>query len=388
MGNQKWHQSVWSFLHPLTRFLAKSKFNYSSEQYDIEGPVLMLSNHVTDWDPILVASSFRKQMYFVASEHILRLGFTSWLLRTLFAPIARQKGGSAAGTVKAILRTLKEGHSVAIFPEGNRSWDGNTGAFLPTIGKLARSSGCTLVTFRMTGGYLSSPRWAGSSIRRGRMGGAVSNIYTPEQLRAMTPAQINEAIAADLSEKAYARQREEMIPYRGKQLAEGLETYLFACPECGTLHRLVSSGNTFRCASCGAESEYSVEGFLKGAFRYDTIEDWAGWQEELIKELCASASDAPLFSDSGITLRAVSTGRSSEVLGQGDITLYRDRFELPGGVVIPLEKLSGMSIRGADVLFAGTSEGDNYELRCDEPRCMKKYLSACTALGCPVEFGV
>lgn len=388
MGNHKWYEFVWRFLHPAASFLSKLKFNYSSDFYDLEGPVIFLSNHVTDWDPIMISSSFKHQMYFVASEDILRHGFSSALIKFFFAPIGRQKGGSAAGTVKAMLRVLKEGHSVALFPEGNRSWDGKTGVFLPTIGKLVRTSGCSLVTFRLSGGYLSSPRWSGGSIRRGKMSGAIVNTYSPEQLRAMTPAQINSLIAEDLSENAYTRQREEMIPYKGKNLAEGLETYLFACPECGAMHKLAGNGNRFRCGACGAESEYSPEGFLRGGFRYDTIEEWGRWQEKLIASLCETAGDKPVFSDDKVRLCAVTSGKRSRLLGEGTMTLYRDRLELPGGIVIPLDRLDGMATRGAAVLFIGTSEGNSYELSCSELRCMKKYQTACTALGCPVGFGV
>ena len=66
----------------------------------------------------------------------------------------------------AVMRRLRKGGSVAIFAEGNRSFNGLTGDILPATGKLARSSGASLVTFRFSGGYLSSPRWCGSRVRR------------------------------------------------------------------------------------------------------------------------------------------------------------------------------------------------------------------------------
>ena len=47
--------------------------------------------------------------------------------------------------------------NVCVFPEGNRTWDGVTAKFLPSIGKLARSSGASLVTYKLTGGYFASP---------------------------------------------------------------------------------------------------------------------------------------------------------------------------------------------------------------------------------------
>ena len=152
MEHSKRHRIVWKLLRPVARLLLKCKFNYSSPVYAPKGPFIVLCNHVTDWDPIFVGAAFKEQMYFVTSEHLLRLGFVSKLIMWLQAPIARQKGGSAAGAVKAMLRAMKEGHNIGLFPEGNRTWDGVTRDFPASTGKLVRSCGGTLVTFRLSGG--------------------------------------------------------------------------------------------------------------------------------------------------------------------------------------------------------------------------------------------
>ena len=183
MEHSKRHRIVWKLLRPFARLLLKCKFNYSSPVYAPKGPFIVLCNHVTDWDPIFVGAAFKEQMYFVTSEHLLRLGFVSKLIMWLQAPIARQKGGSAAGAVKAMLRAMKEGHNIGLFPEGNRTWDGVTRDFPASTGKLVRSCGGTLVTFRLSGGYFASPRWAGASTRKGRMRGQVVGTYSPEELR-------------------------------------------------------------------------------------------------------------------------------------------------------------------------------------------------------------
>ena len=201
------HVFVWKALRPLARLICWIKFGFTSEISRAKGPYLLVSNHVTNWDPILVACSFPEQTYFVTSEHLLRAGFGGKLVAWLQAPIPRQKSGNAASTVLTMMRYLRRGMNVCVFPEGNRTWDGVTAEFLPSIGKLARSSGASLVTYKLTGGYFASPRWAGNSIRRGKMHGAAVRVYSPEELRAMSPQEINEHIVSDLYEDAYARQR-------------------------------------------------------------------------------------------------------------------------------------------------------------------------------------
>ena len=382
------HVKVWTVLRPVVEFVVWILFNCKTKKYSPEGPCLVLANHVTDYDPLIVGASFRRQMYFVTSEHLMRQGFISRVLDWLFSPITRQKGGNAAGTVKAILRRLKAGCNVCFFPEGNRTWDGVTRAFPEATGKLARSGGCTLITYRIRGGYFSSPRWSGSRLRRGRLRGEVVGSYSPEQLRAMSPAQINELIARDLYVDAYADQQAEPVKFKGSRRAENLERLLFICPKCGEMHKMQSRGSRFFCTACGMESEYGEDGFFRGGeLPFDSVRDWNAWQEERIAELCQSAGDEPIFTDSDMELNSVTSAKGKEPLGKGELRLYADRLELPGGLTLKKEEISGMSMLGASVLHIGSGE-QHYELRSEKVRCTVKYLSACGCLGCAVGVGV
>lgn len=389
MQHSRRHDVVWTLLQPLARLILWIKFRYTAKVNDIKGPCLVLSNHNTDLDPLMVAVAFKHQMHFVASEHIFRQGFVSKLLMWLQAPIARQKGGSAAGTVKTMIRTVRDGHSVGLFPEGNRSWDGVTHEVTPSTGKLAKTCGGTLVTFRLKGGYFASPRWAGTRSRRGRCTGEVVGVYTPEQIKTMSVSEINDVIRRDLYEDAYEAQKAAPVRFKGSRLAENLETLLFVCPECGKMHTLKSEGDRFFCTSCGMELKFTEAGFFEGEkLRFDNIRDWNEWQNERIRELCDGSGDEAIFTDDEIELREIHTAESAKVIARGSLTLYRDRLVLPDGREIRLENISGMALRGPVNLFIGTSEGESFEARPQKVRNTLKYLTACTMLGCPVEFGI
>ena len=384
MDRIKYHahyKREWAFLHPLATLIARLFLCFRAKIESPPGPFLLLSNHLTDQDPILLGSAFRPQMYFVASEHILRKGFISRLLEFIFNPIARQKGGNAASTVKGIIRTLRAGCNVALFPEGNRTWDGITGPIPPATAKLARSSGAYLVTYRMKGGYLTSPRWGGSRIRKGRMTGSIVGVYSPEELKAMSSEEVYTVICRDLYEDAWETQREEPVNYVGKDPAEHLETFLFACPECGSLHSLKSKGDRISCTKCGASSRYLDTGLLEGDFRFSTMPEWSRWQDGLIDAIIAENSDEPVFSDDGVELQEISSAKEGKKLGIGRLALFRDRLELPGGIVIPGSEISGMSIRGANECFVGTSGGRSFQLDPEGNICMQKYVVACRKLG-------
>ena len=388
MEHRRRHLIAWKLFHPVARLLARLLFGFRAERTEIEGPFLLLSNHNTDYDPILVGASFPQQMYFVASEHLMRAGLGGRLVSALFDPIARQKGGNASGTVMSVLRRLKKGCYVAIFPEGNRSWDGVTRSFPPATGKLARScaqAGASLVTYRIEGGYFSSPRWAGASRRRGYCAGQVVRIYSPDELKAMKPDEINAAIARDLYTDAYALQREKRAEYKGKRLAEHLETLLFLCPQCGGVQTLESAGDTLVCSACGMRVRYLPTGFLEGDAPWDNLRDWNLRQEEQIRALCDAAGDEAIFTDTEMRCRLVDSGKSAEEIGRGELKLYRDRLELPG-VTLPLGELTGVAIRGAQDIYFGAGER-SYLVTCPKPRCVVRYITALSHLN-HCEYGV
>jgi len=347
------------------------KFNCTLETCTAEGPLLVLANHNTDWDPLLIGCAFPNYMSFVASEHIFRWGFLSKVLNFLVAPIARLKGTTAGDTALTMMRRLRKGGSVAMFAEGNRSFNGLTNTILPATGKLARGCGATLVTYRFDGGYFSSPRWAGKSVRRGRLTGKVVNIYSPEQLKAMSTDEVNEAICRDLYVDAYAVQREQMIPFVGKNLAEGLETVLCRCPKCGAVGTLSSAGDTLSCV-CGFSVKYNEYGFFEGEDApFDNLTDW---DQAQTKELCAHipADGSPIFADTAMSIVEILPDHSERPLGCGDMALHTDRLEICG-LVFPLDTISGFSIHGPQTSDF-TAGGKNYEISSEQRRCTRKYM--------------
>ena len=365
------HRIIWGVLRfPASVFL-KLKYNYSCEKAPkIDGPFLLVANHVTDLDPVMVGCSFRQQMYFVASEHLFRKGFLSKLLVWLVAPIARIKGSTDTVSAMNIMRALKNKSNVGLFAEGDKSWNGLTGCLHPTTGRLVKAAKATLVTYRLTGGYLSSPRWSKRK-RRGKIHGQMVNVYTPEQLRAMTAEEITEKINADIYVDAYEAQRREKIRYRGKALASGLENALYACPVCENVCMLKSRDDIFSCA-CGLKLKYNEYGFFEGENPpFETVAEWDVWQEEFLRRYALSAGNGPIYEDTGQSLFMIGTDHSEKLVTQGALKLFRDRLEI-GDFSVPLGKLYQLGIYGdAHIVFS--VEGVNYEIKSDIVRSGRKY---------------
>lgn len=292
----KRHKWVVRLAKPLFHLYMRLAFNYRFEPIkDVEGPMIIMANHNCDLDPVMVGLA-GPHMYFVASEHIFRKPAIAWLLEVFLSPIARRKGSVDASTVMEIRSRIKAGHSIAIFPEGNRSLDGRTGQIHPTTGKLIKAFGATLVTYHLEGGFFTTPRW-GFGIRKGKMTGRLVGVYTRDDLKKMKPEEIIDLVRRDLYEDPYITQENQKIRFRSKAPARGLETALYLCPCCKSIGTLRSTKREIIC-TCGYRAEFSEYGyFVKSGSEaaaepvYKTYTEWYLWQQEEIAKLYAAYRD-------------------------------------------------------------------------------------------------
>lgn len=360
----------WKLVTRLIRGFVCRRFRLTAEPCTLPGPFLLVANHVTNWDPLMLAVSFPDTpIRFVASEHIFRHGLISRILEWLAAPIPRRKAASGADTVKSILRALKEGESVGLFAEGDASWDGLTHTVFPATGKLARMAGVPLVTYRLEGGYLSLPRWS-SRRRLGRVHGAAVGIYQPEELKKIKGGEITALIDRDLYEDAFERQKTEHVRFRAEKRAEGIERGFFLCPKCGRLGGVHGVGNYVNC-DCGLRLFYTEEGFFDPPEPVATLAEWERVQQKALEKICAEA-DGALFTDDGLTLHEIGSGHRETKLGRGTLTQQPDALELAGRR-FALSDIDSMAMVKSNILLF--TVGDSYyEIRASQPCCLRKYL--------------
>ena len=368
---RKLHVRAYAFLQKIGRPIVNWFFGYRFDgpPADIEGPYIVLCNHNLDLDPVFLGVSLKKQMYFVASEHLFRQK-NSRLLIKIFDPIARKKGTTAASTVVEMARRAREGYNLALFPEGDRSFTGRTDRIHPTIGKLVKKLNMKVVTFRIRGGFLTNPRWGGQSIRRGRMKGELVHIYDKDEVAAMSAEELRQHISDDLYVDAYADQAKKHIAYKGKDLAEGLETGLWICPECGKIGTMHSHGNTLSC-SCGMTVTYDEYGMFHGG-RFKTFTDWYDWQRaEYDKRIENGTVEMP---DEEVTVVELNDGKQTEV-AKGRLRVGKNLIRLLRGSSeeTDIGDVHSIAMYGANhiVFEAGKKY---YEILAGKRFCARKYI--------------
>ena len=324
---------------------------------------LALTNHNNDIDAFYMAVGLFRHMRFVASAHLTR-GRAGRILSLLIGPIPRKKGAKADDTVELIEENLKNGISVGMMPEGNRSWDGKT-MFIPKRTALvAKESGAALVTYRLKGFYLRTPRWAKYK-RRGPSSGELVREYSPEELAEMTVDEVYDAIVRDLYVNAFEEQKKEPHLYRGKRLAESIEAVLYLCPSCrrfGTIH---SKGNGFSC-SCGLAGTVDETGFLKGDLPFDNTVSWDTYQKSYLNENrdMLKVRRDPFFRDEHCTLARIEEREKTVLKADCSAVFYADRLEIEdadGALSFPLAKIIRFgAFRNQKVLFS--TESEYYEI--------------------------
>jgi 1-acyl-sn-glycerol-3-phosphate acyltransferase len=149
--------------HTLCTVVAELAFRlkiYGRDNLIEDGPAIYASNHASYLDPPLVGVACRKEVFYLARKTLFEKPVLGPLLpRINCIPVDRDRGDVAA--VRTLLRLLKEGKRVVVFPEGTRSKDGNLQPARAGLGLIIAKSLAPVVPVRVFGSYAALPRSGG-----------------------------------------------------------------------------------------------------------------------------------------------------------------------------------------------------------------------------------
>ncbi len=127
--------------------LARLLWNFRglwSERIPNRGPVVIACNHVSNWDPILVAVGCRREVHFLAKEELFHNPLLGRLISALNA-LPLRRGAVDRRALRLAAGVLEEGGALVMFPEGTRSRNGSIGSGKPGVGYLACASRAPVV---------------------------------------------------------------------------------------------------------------------------------------------------------------------------------------------------------------------------------------------------
>lgn len=374
----------------VTRLILKKKFNYTYEPCDIKPPYIVLGNHTTDYDAFFIAKSFKNPLYFVMSDHISSLKVGK-LIEHLVCPIPITKSTHDAGTVRGIMDVIRQGASVALFPEGNKSFAGEMSGMKPTIGKLLKKLNVPVVIYNIEGGYFSSPRWSKQK-RKGRLHGFARKIIMPEELEKMTSEEIFDMVKEYGRVNAYEIQEKNPVEYIGENKAEGIESMLYVCPKCKQMSTLKGIGDEVICCKCDFKATYDNYGYLVTESDKLRLDELDKMQKEIIKNIDFSSfdEDKVITSDEGFDIKKKIDKYNNEDVGVFKLDLYKNRFEFvnqEATIVVPFEDVNGYAIEGQCGIQLSLKDGTVYRFKNPNPVSGLKHVNIyCTITGTEMKF--
>ncbi len=348
---KKWVRARHTFITRLAKLVlypsVKIKYGAKIKKCKEKRQRIILANHQTGFDQFFVAYGYRAPIYYLASEDIFSLGFLSKMLKYAVNPIPIKKQATDIRAVMNCIKVAKEGGSIAIFPEGNRTFSGTTEYMSPAIVKLVKSIKLPISFFRIEGGYGVHPRWS-DKVRKGKINCYTSKTIEPKEYLKLTDDELFELIKKEL----YVDEREPCAEYKSKRQAEYLERAIYVCPYCG-LSKLESDKNYIECKNCGRKIEYLSNKKLKGVgfdFKFKSVKDWYDYQSKFIAKFPVyEYFSKPIFTDKASLFEVELYKNKGLINDKTELISYGNRFEI-SSLSLSFDEISAVSVLGKNKL--------------------------------------
>ncbi|MCW6050203.1 1-acyl-sn-glycerol-3-phosphate acyltransferase [Lyngbya sp. CCAP 1446/10] len=112
----------WSIVSPMLHLYFRGRI-YGTENVPAEGPVVIVSNHASDFDPPILSSSMRRPVAFMAKEELFKVPILKQAI-TLYGayPVKRESADRSA--IRSAIKSLENGWATGVFLQGTRTPDG------------------------------------------------------------------------------------------------------------------------------------------------------------------------------------------------------------------------------------------------------------------------
>ncbi len=239
---------------------------------DLEAPYLMLVNHESFYDFLYATQlSHPKNPSILLNDYYARRKLTARLAKEA-GLVTKKLFNPDISSVARMLRTIRNGSPLLIFPEGRLSTDGRSNRIVEPGAAFYKKLGAPIVLTKIEGAYFNDPKWRKKHFR-GPVTISVVRVIQKEEAAAMSDRELDELIEKTLFTDASKRPG---LRYKQHGKAEGIEKLLYRCPDCGALYQTVGIRDDLVCTACGArhtldETYHFSDGLGSLAEAYDRL---------------------------------------------------------------------------------------------------------------------
>ena len=189
----------------LARLLFRIRF-VGTEHVPTAGPVVLIPNHVSYMDPVLITIPIHRPLRYMTLEPFFRLPGFGPLIRWCGAfPVREEEADRQA--VRTAIRILRTGEPLVIFPEGGRSTDGRLLPFRAGAFRIALQTDAPVVPVTLAGAFEAWP-----AQRRLPRAGRITITYHPPLTRKDLPPDADRKVQPDLLAELVRQRIESALP--------------------------------------------------------------------------------------------------------------------------------------------------------------------------------
>lgn len=310
----------------------KTKFSYTTERMELVGdqPCLILMNHSSFTDMKLAYAIFYPKRFNIVTTVDGMVGSLGPLMRWLGC-VPTRKFVSDIQLIRDMEYVLKEqGNSVLMYPEASYSFDGTATPLPRKMGVLLKKLGVPVVTVITQGAFARDPLYNMLKIRKVQVSAHVKCLFTPEEIKEKTVAELDAMLEEDFSFDNFAWQRDNNVVIDEPFRADGLERILYKCPNCGAEAQMEGKDIGICCHACGKKWEMDELGQLKaveGETEYPHIPDWYAWQRQCVRR---ELEEGTYCLDTDVDIGIQVDYKAIYMIGEGHLTHGHDGFHLTG----------------------------------------------------------
>ncbi len=151
---------VYRLSRAILRAVFRTVFGFAVEGRHHEprdGPVVVVSNHVSDLDPLVVGAALRRRVAFMAKHELFRVPLLGWWI-TACGGFPVRRGEPDRQALRTALEVLTRGGALVMFPEGTRGRDRMLRPPEPGAALLALRTGAPILPVAVLGTDAALPR--------------------------------------------------------------------------------------------------------------------------------------------------------------------------------------------------------------------------------------
>ena len=234
----------------------------------IKPPFLVYGSHNSFMDFYVTPLALKPYRANYISELEGFEAFGEWIYRQVGC-LGTRKFINDQMLIKNIMKVIKRGDIMVIYPEARYANVGTNSHLTPSIAKLAKLLKVPVVTINA------------------RLHADLKCVVTQDEIGKLSVDEILSRISKELTYDEYKYQLENKIKIDDEWRAEGLHYPLYRCRKCGKDFAMTTKGSTISCKFCGDSYEMDEYGQLHSESGETIhIPDWYEWQRGFVHEEC------------------------------------------------------------------------------------------------------